>query len=127
MIPPDKADPYRMVTIEVQAGRVADIVIKAIAMAAEFLQEDPDDLYAAEVGNATVIRRSRYRPHLGVQGAPIRWAATVKVRLRPEIVRARRGFEPEEPPTPPDSRPPKGSMQNPRIRLATRGGEPVKE
>jgi hypothetical protein len=118
MIPPDKADPYRMVTIEVQAGRVAEIVAKAIRLAAEFLQEDEGDLYAAEVGNATVIRRSRYRPHLGVQGAPIRWAATVKVRLRPDIVRARRG-EPEE--TPPE---PSGKLG---IRLATRGGEPVQD
>lgn len=122
-IPPDRADPYRQVTIDVQAGRAADIVAKAITLAAEFLQEDESVLYAAEVGNATVVRRSRYRPHLGVQGAPTRWAATVKVRLRPEIVRARRG----EPDPDPDPQPSKPETKKSKIRLATRGGEPVDE
>lgn len=96
-MPPEKADPYRMVTIDVEGPVASELIDEAIRQASVFLRENPDDLYAAEVGNAHVIQRSKYRQHLGVQGHPIRWSATIKVRLRPEIVKARRG-EPEDPP-----------------------------
>lgn len=96
---PEKADPYRLVTVTVEGPTADRLVDEAVRQASIFLRELPADLYAAEVGGATVTKRSKYRRHLGEQGHPIRWSATIKVRLRPEIVKARRAAS-EDPPPP---------------------------
>jgi hypothetical protein len=96
--PPEKSDPYRSCIIDVEGPRADLLVDEAIRQAAVFLRELPADLYAANVGQAMATQRSKYRRHLGEQGAAIRWRATITVRLRPEIVKQRRG----EPPDPPE-------------------------
>lgn len=87
---PDKHDPYRSCTLSVEGPRANELIDAAIHQAAVFLQERPEDLTAAHVGDATVTKRSRFRPHLGVEAPPLRWRATVTVKLRAEVVRARR-------------------------------------
>lgn len=94
---PKKHDPYRSCTISVEGPRADDLINVAIHRAAVFLRERPEDLVAAHVGEATVTKRSRFRPHLGVEAPPLRWRAVITVKLRPEVVRARRGEEGESP------------------------------
>jgi hypothetical protein len=101
---PEKHDPYRSCTLSVEGPRADELLDAAIQRAAVFLRERPEDLIATHVGDATVTKRSRFRPHLGVEAPPIRWRATITVKLRPEVVRARRG-ETDEQPTPAGRRP----------------------
>lgn len=94
---PKKHDPYRSCTISVEGPRVSELIDAAIRQAAAFLRERPEDLVASHVGDAAVTKRSRFRPHLGVEAPPLRWRAVITVKLRPEVVRARRGEEGESP------------------------------
>lgn len=87
----------RSVSLEVQAPRAEDLVDAAIAQAARALRESPADLYAAEVGRFHPTGRSKYRPHLGVQGPILGWRASIVVRIRPEVLKARRGDRPPRP------------------------------
>lgn len=96
--PPEKSDPARQVVVDVEGPRSAELVDDALRQAAVFLREQPDDLYASNVGQIRVTQRSKYRKHLGVQGHPIKWACTVTVRLHPDVVAARRGEDPDKPP-----------------------------
>lgn len=87
---PDKSDPHRTCTVHVEGVNAAHLVDAAIKMAAMFLNESAENLFASHVGSATVLQRSKFRPHLGVQGHPIRWQATITVKLDPDLVRDRR-------------------------------------
>lgn len=85
------SDPARSMSIEVEAPRATDLVGLALDQAVQVLRERREDLYAAEVGRFYPTGRSKFRRHLGVVGHPIGWRATIVVRLRPEVVRERRG------------------------------------
>jgi hypothetical protein len=88
--PEDRDDPYRSCTITVEGDVASQLVDLAIDRAVIFLGEPRGNLYAAHVGNATPVKHSPYRQHLGVSPLITRWQATITVRLLPEIVRERR-------------------------------------
>jgi hypothetical protein len=87
---PDRHDPYRSCQLDVEGPDAGKLTEQAIRQAAVFLVESEADLYAAHVGMAHPVARSKYRPHLGVEGAITRWRATITVRLLPHIVEERR-------------------------------------
>jgi hypothetical protein len=94
---PEESDPARSVSLDVEAAKPDDLIDRALDDAVRILREDRRDLYAAEVGRYYPTGRSKYRPHLGVQGHPIGWRAHIVVRLRPEVVKARRGEQQNHP------------------------------
>jgi hypothetical protein len=94
---PPPSDPYRTITVDVEGPRADELLRMAVKQAATFLNEDEHDLYAYEIGQAYVVERSKYRRHLGEQGHPLRWRATVRVRLLAAVVRQRREDGPEPP------------------------------
>lgn len=87
---PDQHDPYRSCQLDVEGPEAGQLVEQAVRRAAVFLTEAESDLYAAHVGMAHPVARSKYRPHLGVEAPVTRWRATITVRLLPQVVAERR-------------------------------------
>lgn len=87
---PDKHDPYRSCQLDVEGPDAGKLTEEAVRLAAVFLVESREDLYAAHVGMAYPAARSKYRPHLGVEAPITRWRATITVRLLPRVVDERR-------------------------------------
>lgn len=83
-------DPAKSCAVEVSGANQMVMLIEAKKLAARFLRESFDDLVVDNVGTASVTAYNRFVPHMGVAAEPIRWRTSMTVRLKPEIVRARR-------------------------------------